>query len=156
MTINVPISNLIGEGVLCLFCLLLFGIVMREDFKNRRIPDALLIALTINFCLLAWKKGEGGEFWISPLILGAIGCVLKISYKLLGGQEGLGWGDVKLISVLGLCMKISEIPEFLILSGMLGIGTSILWRYLYEDRWFPFAPALIVGFMAEKIAIIFC
>ena len=66
----------------------------------------------------------------------------KIQNKLTG-KESLGGGDIKLFFVTGLYLcSIWEVLFFLILSCVLGIGCSLVWR----KGKIPFGPAIAAAF----------
>ena len=66
----------------------------------------------------------------------------KIQSKLTG-KESLGGGDIKLFFVTGLYLRsIWEVLFFLILSCVLGIGCSLVWR----KGKIPFGPAIAAAF----------
>jgi len=122
-----------------LLFLILIGISLK-DFKDGIIPDFLLGGLAI-LGVLQW----GGTHMMSGLVLGLMAYGLYKLYPLVRNQEGLGFGDVKLIMVSGLWLEISLIPFFLILAGGFGIGIGLLWRVLKKEMRFPLGPALALA-----------
>jgi phospholipase/carboxylesterase len=122
-----------------LLFLILMGISIK-DFKDGIIPDVLLGGLAI-LGLLQW----GGTHVMSVLILGLLAYSLYKLYPLLRNQEGLGFGDVKLMMVSGLWLEPSNIPFFLILAGGFGIGIGLVWRFLKKGMIFPLGPALALA-----------
>ena len=65
------------------------------------------------------------------------------TFDRLTGKESLGGGDIKLFFVTGLYLRsIWEVLFFLILSCVLGIGCSLVWR----KGKIPFGPAIAAAF----------
>lgn len=85
-----------------------------------------------------------------PYVLGA-GIFAGLSWALgffmtkVLKRDALGFGDVKFFAVAGLWLGISYLPAFYILSGVLGILFSIIWRSVKKEDVFPFGPALITS-----------
>ena len=76
---------------------------------------------------------------------------LSLLFDRLTGKESLGGGDIKLFFVTGLYLRsiwevlfflILQINEHLILSCVLGIGCSLIWR----KGKIPFGPAIAAAF----------
>ena len=68
---------------------------------------------------------------------------LSLLFDRLTGKESLGGGDIKLFFVTGLYLRsIWEVLFFLILSCVLGIGCSLVWR----KGKIPFGPAIAAAF----------
>ena len=68
---------------------------------------------------------------------------LSLLFDRLTGKESLGGGDIKLFFVTGLYIRsIWEVLFFLILSCVLGIGCSLVWR----KGKIPFGPAIAAAF----------
>lgn len=111
---------------------LLIGISFK-DLKEGRIPDILLVSLG----LLSVLQFEENHL-LSVIGLGLIGLALKKGYLTLKKQEGLGWGDVKMMTISGLWITPSEVPLFLLLTGVAGALTALI----YGRRRFPLGPAL--------------
>jgi len=122
-----------------LLFLTLIGLSIK-DFKDGILPDVLLIILAI-LGLLRF----GGNHAMSALILGILAYGLYKLYPLLKEKEGLGLGDVKMMAVTGLWLEVFQIPLFLMIAGVGGIGIAFLWRNLKKGPRFPLGPALALG-----------
>lgn len=61
-------------------------------------------------------------------------------------KNALGMGDVKFFFVCGGWLGLSYLSSFMILSGGLGVLTSLIWRFATGKQAFPFGPALILSF----------
>lgn len=124
-------------------CLL---VMIVTDIEYGIIPDPIqwiLLALGGIYHLVR------GDVFAEPLagLLagGALGLLLRYGYHMLRRRHGLGLGDVKFLAVAGLWIGPYGLPPFLFASGMLGIFTALLWRFLGRGRIFPFGPALALA-----------
>lgn len=122
---------------------LLFLILIRisiKDIQDGIIPDALLIIMAL-LGFIYW----GFTHSISVAILGLMSYGLYKIYPLLTNQEWLGFGDVKLIMVAGLWLDVFQIPLFLMVGGVIGMGIAFIWRGLKKGERFPLGPALALA-----------
>ncbi len=74
--------------------------------------------------------------------------IIFISFKLLTGKEGMGYGDFKLLAMLGAWLGWEMLPLIVLLSSMLGsvIGVSlILTGKQGRNKPIPFGPYLAVA-----------
>jgi phospholipase/carboxylesterase len=111
-----------------------------KDLRQGIIPDVLLMmAALLGF--LQW----GFTHCISVAILSILSYSLYKFYPFLKNQEWLGFGDVKMMTISGLWLDISQIPLFLMIGGGLGVGMALFWRVLKKEQRFPFGPALAMS-----------
>ncbi len=122
-----------------LLFLILIGLSLK-DFKEGIIPDIFLGGLAI----LGFLR-FGATHFKSVLILGILSYGLYKIYPLLRGKEGLGLGDVKMMTVVGLWISPFQIPLFLMMTGGIGIGIALLWRITKKNLQFPLGPALALA-----------
>ncbi len=122
-----------------LLFLILIGISLK-DFREGIIPNIFLGGLAI----LGFLQ-FGSSHLMSALVLGTLAYALYAIYPLLRGKEGLGLGDVKMLTVAGLWIAPSQIPWFLMMSGGIGIGIAYLWRVTNKGQRFPLGPALALA-----------
>ena len=111
------------------------------------IPDRLQVAGVLIFFGTAVCLPETGAQILRGVLTGAglSGGMLALSllFDRLTGKESLGGGDIKLFFVTGLYLRsIWEVLFFLILSCVLGIGCSLIWR----KGKIPFGPAIAAAF----------
>lgn len=111
-----------------------------KDVKEGIIPNILLLFLAI-LGLLRFKEENAIPF----LGLGILSYGLYKVYPLLKKQRGLGLGDVKMMTISGLWLDPVQIPLFLILSGVFGMGMALLWNQLKKGPRFPLGPALALA-----------
>jgi phospholipase/carboxylesterase len=121
-------------STILLLCCLIY--LSYKDLKESIIPDILLLALA----LLGFYTC-GFDNILSVVVLGGIGYCLYRTYPLLRGEEGLGFGDVKMMAVSGLWLDTTQIPLYLFISGCGGVILALL----YKQRRFPLGPALALS-----------
>ena len=108
-----------------------------QDIRKGIIPNALVGGVA----LLGLFYGDI-EALLSAVILGVIGYGFYKLYPLVRSKEGFGFGDVKLMGASGLWLLPTQISLFLILTGLGGILTALLWKVLKKGPKFPLGPAL--------------
>lgn len=116
------------------------------DIKSLILPDPLLLLLGV--LGLGLKELQGvflplyGIFTFLGISLG-----LKVIYRWKTCQEGLGWGDVKFLTLSGLWVPFEHIPFFLILVGSIGCMGSVCWQWAGKGKKFPLG-AVIAGVLS--------
>jgi phospholipase/carboxylesterase len=120
--------------------LIILIILSVKDIKEGIIPDCVLVLL-----LLLGLLRFGVTHSMSVLILGVLGYSLYKLYPLLKAREGLGLGDVKMMTVSGFWIAPNTIPLFLVMGGSMGILIAFLWRLIYKSHRFPLGPALALA-----------
>ena len=108
-----------------------------QDIRKGIIPNALVGGVA----LFGLFYGDI-ETLLSAVILGVIGYGFYKLYPLVRSKEGFGFGDVKLMGASGLWLLPTQISLFLILTGLGGILTALLWKVLKKGPKFPLGPAL--------------
>lgn len=122
------------------------------DFDHQLLPDSLTLPLA-GAGLLA----NAHHLFVSPTqaiwgyVIGFLALwSVYITYKLITGKEGMGFGDFKLLAALGAWLGPMMLPLIILLSSVLGavIGVIML-RIKKESQPFAFGPYLaIAGFIA--------
>lgn len=135
------IYALVFSIFICIFCI---------DLEHKIIFDRFHIMLLVLAVVVTVLDKYNG--WLSHVIGGVAGFIvfylLSWSFEKLCGREGLGGGDVKLAGVAGLLLGW----ENLILSLLVATIPAAIIMIIAsrgkegEERQFPFAPFLIVGF----------
>ena len=138
------VSVLALRGILLWIVLLCLTLT---DLHAWIIPDRLQVAGVLIFFGTAVCLPETGAQILRGVLTGAglSGGMLALSllFDRLTGKESLGGGDIKLFFVTGLYLRsIWEVLFFLILSCVLGIGCSLVWR----KGKIPFGPAIAAAF----------
>ena len=117
------------------------------DFDHHLLPDSI----TLPFLWL----GLGLSLWVvfvdpASAIIGALAGYLSLwlvywGFKLLTGKEGMGYGDFKLLAMLGAWMGWKMLPVIILLSSAVGavVGIAlILFRGRDRNIPIPFGPYL--------------
>ena len=121
-------------------------ILIVTDFEHKIIPDGIQIALLLSVGLLLWVRNAPLENAVYGMLVGAAtGLGLRYGFLFFRKIEALGWGDVKLLPIIGLAVGLKPFVLVLILSGALGIITGLIWKALGKGPEFPFGPALVVS-----------
>ncbi len=116
------------------------------DIKYMLIPDKLLICLAV--LGLVYGIITTPNIWPALLLGGTLGSaawLIRYSYQYIRGVPGLGLGDCKMLFVCGLWLQYDMIPPFLIITGICGIITALLWQRCGYGPHFPLAPSLATG-----------
>lgn len=136
--------------------LLTWGLVALTfiDLDKMLLPDQLTLPLLWGGLLF---NLAGGFVPLADAVIGAMAGYLVLwslywAFKLLTGKEGMGYGDFKLLAVLGAWLGWQALPIVLLLSSLVGaiIGISlILLRNHHQGKPIPFGPYLaIAGWIA--------
>lgn len=123
------------------------------DFRHQLLPDNI----TLPFLWLGLGLGLFGIFTdLESSVIGAMAgylslwCVYQV-FRLLTGKEGMGYGDFKLLALLGAWQGWQYLPAIIIMSSLVGavIGIGlILMRGRDRNIPMPFGPFLaIAGWM---------
>lgn len=121
-------------------------IMIVADFEHYIIPDEVHYALLPLGLLYQYLIGNTPEHVLAGFVLGTgLGLALHYGYRWLRKKEGLGFGDVKFFAVAGIWLGLSPFVVFIFISGVLGVLTGLLWRYVNRGPVFPFGPALAVA-----------
>ena len=141
---NIPyacIAMLVSSLFICIFCI---------DLEHKIILDRFqLMLLALGAVSIFFDKDYD---WLSHIIGGVAGFgvffLISWGFEKLCGREGLGGGDVKLAGVVGLLLGWERLLLGLLLST---IPASVILLILTrgkegEEREFPFAPFLVLGF----------
>lgn len=124
------------------------------DYDTQLLPDVITIPMVWMGLLLSLAA-----VYVDPVssIIGAtagylsLWCVFQV-FKLITGKEGMGFGDFKLLAVLGAWLGWKMLPAIILLSSFAGavIGiTLILVKQHNKEKPIPFGPYLaIAGWIA--------
>lgn len=124
------------------------------DYDTQYLPDQI----TLPFLWLGLILNINNTFTdINSAIIGAVAGYLSLwtvhhSFKLITKKEGMGYGDFKLLGMLGAWMGWQFLPVIIILSSLVGsiIGIAlILFKKHQREKPIPFGPYLaIAGWIA--------
>ena len=148
--ISVIIASQFGFSSETLFALLLsWSLIVLSliDFDHQLLPDSITIPLLWLGLLISF--GEVFSDTRSCLI-GAVAGYLSLwtvyqIFKLCTGKEGMGFGDFKLLAMLGAWLGWQMLPVIVLLSSLVGavVGISMI-LFFKKDRTIPipFGPYL--------------
>lgn len=116
------------------------------DWRHFWLPDRLTLVLA------AAGLGIGGFLGVASLADRLIGGVagyavlagLALVYRCLRGREGLGGGDPKLLSAIGLWLGWAALPFVLLLAALIGLAAALPGG-LQASRRLPFGTMLGVA-----------
>ncbi len=120
------------------------------DYDHMYLPDNI----TLPFLWLGLFLNLNGLFIdLSSAVIGAIAgyLVLWVVYQIfkkITGKEGMGYGDFKLLAMLGAWLGWQALPAIILISSLVGsiIGISlILLKQHHRDRPIPFGPYLAIA-----------
>ncbi|MEE9397702.1 MAG: A24 family peptidase [Methylococcales bacterium] len=124
------------------------------DIDHQLLPDSI----TLPLLWLGLFISVFGIYTDSPAsIIGAVAGYLTLwlvyhLFKLVTGKEGMGYGDFKLLSLLGAWMGWQFLPLIILLSSLVGaiIGISMMLFFNHDRQTpIPFGPYLAAaGFIA--------
>lgn len=150
---------LFWPNILYLFFAIILIIVFVYDFKHYLIPDkiiypAIVVALICNvgarfivplgFDKLGFDKSNPYNFLSAALIASGFFLILVLISK----EKWLGWGDVKLVTLMGLILGWPNILLALLISFVAGAFCGIILIGLKKKTiksQIPFGPFLSVG-----------
>lgn len=131
-----------------------------SDLKTRKIPNKMVLGMILTwFVLLFLFLMQSMELLIAQLIISLVGfgvaaALFLIVYGISRG--GLGGGDVKFMSVMGLYLGYDGILYATLIGSVLlsiiGI-TLILLKKIGKKDALPFAPFLLVGIVFAVLAL---
>lgn len=145
-----PTSQFIFSAILTLSLVVLTAI----DFDEMLLPDQITLPL---LWLGVFVNLSMGFIPLHDAIIGAIAGYLSLwcvfwGFKLLTNKEGMGYGDFKLLAVLGAWLGWQMLPIILLLSSVVGATVGIFMILTKQKKYsqaIPFGPYLaIAGWIA--------
>lgn len=124
-------------------------VVLVIDYKMQLIPDSIHIILGIialaNLCVdyVHWLS-----YILGAIAGGGIFLVISLLAKVIYKKEGMGFGDVKLMTAIGGIMGLYNILTIAILSFFIGAVISvilIIFRIKKMDSYIPFGPFIVIA-----------
>ncbi|MBF0266151.1 MAG: prepilin peptidase [Gammaproteobacteria bacterium] len=156
--VSVVIGFYFGATILCLSLLILsWSLIAMSliDYDTQLLPDDM--TLPIMWLGLLISLFDWSLVYPEQALIGAIAgylCLWTVFhiFKLATGKEGMGYGDFKLLALLGAWMGWQSLPMIILLSSLSGavIGLSVkILKRQKESIPIPFGPYLsIAGFLA--------
>lgn len=122
------------------------------DLKTMRLPlrlQHILLSIVVIDVLLQAYHAQSYNFAVSHLLGGAlywgIASILALVMSKALRKNALGGGDIRLFFIAGLWLGPVMLPDFMIISGLLGVLFAILMRRGPESAPFAFGPALLAA-----------
>ncbi len=120
------------------------------DIDHQILPDAITLPVMWAGLLLSL-----GAVFVSPTasIVGAAAGYLALwgvyqGFRLLTGKEGMGYGDFKLLALLGAWLGWQVLPGIILISSLAGAVLGSLWLVLRRRGGqvpIPYGPYLAIG-----------
>lgn len=136
-----------GAAIVLTWALIALSVI---DFKTQLLPDSI----TLPFLWFGIALALGGMFTdLNSSVIGAMAGYLSLwsvyhLFRLLTGKEGMGYGDFKLLALLGAWQGWQYLPAIIILSSVVGavLGSAlILLRGRDRNLPMPFGPFLAIA-----------
>lgn len=125
-------------------------VVATIDLKTKIIPNCLTYPVFLGGLVYRWWQGEIGAALAGGLIGGGLLLMIYLLYP-----KGLGMGDIKLLTLLGIFLGGRGVLNALFwgsLSGVLLLSPLVLTGRLGRQQPVPFAPFLAFG----TFIVLFC
>ncbi len=141
-----------------LFLILILIYLAYVDLRTFRLPDVITIPLILaGLCFNSFSSLR----LITPqesIFGGLLGYLLlwllSRLYRYIKKQDGIGMGDAKLLSALGVWLGWVALPNILFLASDPGIIGGLIWLKLNKQNHrsaFPFGPFLIFAGIMELL-----
>ena len=126
------------------------------DWDHMILPDSLNLALAILAFVhvVVISMGELSVLMVhilAALILPAFFWMAAFLVGRLKNKQALGRGDLKFLPVAGLFLGVQALPSYMVLGGVVGIGTALIRAKQGKKGAFPFGPALIISLYIHLI-----
>ena len=123
-------------------------VMIITDLETYTIPDSMqIVLLLLNIILVFHNSLDILYSVISSILYFAIIYMTGFIVEKWKNKESIGGGDIKFITIVGLCLGINALPIFLFLSGFIGLIFGLVWKKITKSEYFPFGPALIVSYL---------
>lgn len=123
------------------------------DFKHFILPNKLIYPFFISGVLInLFGNSVFSTSKLNSILGGVLGYLILISiykiYFFIRNKEGIGLGDIKLISVIGVWFGASELIYVVTIAAIIGLVYSFYIKYVSKvnnDGLIPFGPFLILS-----------
>lgn len=132
------------------------------DFREYRIPNIFPLVMTGSAVILlvlgVIVKEDGAISYITTSVITAVACAIVLVLASLLTKQGIGAGDIKLISALGLLTGMFSVMGTLffgvVACSLFAIG-ALITRKKDRSSGVPFGPFLLLGYIITLFAITF-
>lgn len=150
---NFEFLNIIKFGVLLSFIIIIF-----VDIKDMIIPDTLIlfnvILIIINYVIFEQAIFENYRFnsndIIYTLIFVFILLLIVVTVHLVWHKELIGYGDIKLMLVMGLMIGIIKLLLLIFVSSFIALIIEVP-QTKKKKNGFPFGPYLVLAFIVVHL-----
>ena len=142
------------DKIFTFIILILIAAAAVKDVKDRQIPDTINILIVIIgvikiICLAEMRKTSVVGFICATILMSVCKLVMK---------DGLGAGDVKLISALGFFLGINRFIPFMVITSLVSASVAavmVILKKMKKNDCLPFAPLVLVGYILNMIFLYF-
>lgn len=131
--------------LLCLLLLISIHDIRSKTIENKHIVFGIVILVCIN--ILEFYKIRNFDF-IKDSLVGGGSAIIIMFILFYFIKDGVGFGDVKLLGMLGLYLGFQEFINVLlissILSGVIGLGL-VIFKKLDRKAMIPYAPFVFIS-----------
>lgn len=142
---NLPIMFVYTYLIISSALLIAFSI----DYRFQLIPDEVhIIILICGIFNLIYNHNYWYSYIVGALIGGGTFYLIGLISLFILKKEGMGLGDVKLMSALGFAFGIKNILVITLISFILGAiigGTLLLLKKKDASGYIPFGPFIVIG-----------
>lgn len=120
------------------------------DFETGLLPDMLTLPGIVIGLLFSWWLGDLHDAFIGAVAGYGVLWLVNQLFFLYSGREGMGYGDFKLLAMLGAFLGWQALSFVILFSSVIGaiIGSIFLWLARRGMRTeIPFGPYLAAGGM---------
>lgn len=115
------------RGAFFIACLL---ILAATDLEARQLPDEITLGGWLVGLALAWRMAGAGAPGLGAALAASCGgagllALVGLGYQRLRGREGLGWGDVKMVGMLGAFLGIEGTLAAVLLASLGGAAVGL-------------------------------
>lgn len=121
----------------------LFSALDTENFECGIIPDSLIVFGLISALAMGYIQRGDILFPVYGAVVGFLALYIpSFLYKLVRKREGMGFGDVKLVAVLGAFLGMKSVFFLIFASALFGAVIGIIWQITSgkKDMMIPFGP----------------
>ncbi len=97
------------------------------DYDHQILPDVITYPLIVFG--LGLSVAGGLTWWLDSVVGASFGALMPIAvivvYKMIRGQEGMGWGDVKYLAGIGAVVGLAGCLWVLIVGAILGAAVGL-------------------------------
>ena len=128
------------------------------DIRHKRIPNTTLLILfpiAAAGCIVDIWLAENCWSKLISMVLGAIAGGGILLGAAMATNGGIGGGDIKLMSVVGIAAGFADTLVILLLACVLAFIYGVIKRLVTKDKnlRLAFVPFLTVGYMASVIPV---